>query len=212
MDRENPSFGILEDDPVFLQDLSERITAGVPGCALRTWPDGESFLSSPQIDSLDMLFLDLRLPGVSGLEVLQELEKRGIRYPVLVLSSLNSDDAVFRALESGALGYVYKSELTDVAETIRIILEGGAVISPTIALRVLHSFRKGRSTDQPEGLSPREAEVLELLVEGYSTADAAERLFISVHTLRVHVKNIYRKLSVGNRVELMRKAKKMGMY
>lgn len=212
MDNVKPAFGILEDDPVFRKDLAERISSGFPGCEIRMWPDGESFLSSPDDATLDLLFLDLRLPGIDGLEILGKLEQSSSEYPVLVLSSLNSDSSVFKALERGAAGYVHKPELSNVVETAGIVLSGGAVISPTIALRVLHSFRHRRKTDTPESLTPREIEVLELLVEGYSTAEAAEKLFISVHTLRIHVKNIYRKLSVRNKVELMRRAKEYGMY
>jgi len=149
---------------------------------------------------------------MSGTDLLLHIGEKEYQYPVLVLSSLNSDEAVFKALESGAVGYVYKDELSDIGGTIRILLEGGAIISPTIALRVLHRFRKKKRKDLPEELTPREIEVLELLVEGYSTTAAAEKLFISVHTLRVHVKNMYRKLSVGNKVELMRRAREFGIY
>ncbi len=212
MDKVTLSFGILEDDPVFRKDLAERVSAGFPGCEILMWPDGESFLDDSASKDLDMLFLDLRLPGIDGLEILGRLEQCSSEYPVLVLSSLNSDSSVLKSLEAGAAGYVHKPELSDVVETARIVLSGGAVISPTIALRVLHSFRHRRKTDTPESLTPREVEVLELLVEGYSTADAAKRLFISVHTLRIHVKNIYRKLSVRNKVELMHRAKEFGMY
>ena len=227
----NLSIGIVEDDPLFMRELSRRLRECLPLPRIHSWDSAEAFLASPQ--KTDILFVDIRLPGMSGLALITLFGKvnvpaksgpvavAGLSPRIIILSSVNSEETIFQALKLGITGYIYKSELGDLAETLGIILQGGAIISPTIALRVFHSFQsipaprtsgKTEAKDGSDELSPREHEVLGLLVEGLTAKEAAEELCISPHTLRTHVKRIYEKLAVRNKAELMRRAGDMGLF
>lgn len=207
-----PRIGLIEDDDIFREELIGKLLTFIPEEAVRIWISAEDYLNDKGSIELDLLFLDIRLPGMGGLELLSIIGKRGLSFPVIVLSSINSEETIFRALKAGATGYIHKSELQDLETTVTATLDGGAIISPTIALKVLHSFKKPSVNNEYDDLTPREKEVLNLLVEGLTTQEAAETLFISVHTLRIHVKNIYRKLFVRNKTELLRKAGKLGLF
>lgn len=213
--------------------------------AFSHWPDGESFLQhiiSGTETTPDLLLLDLNLPGISGIELLIQLEAQrpGItaRMPIMVLSSMDTEESIFEALRRGAIGYILKSEIGDMEQHIATALTGGGVMSPTIAVRVitnlrhrphpadrprpvgshrgtdrrLHAHAASSQQDDPEQahLTAREEEVLDLIVSGFTAREAAETLRVSPHTVRVHIKHIYQKLYVANKVELLREARKMG--
>lgn len=216
-----PYIGIVEDDPIFASELEKKIEGFRDFTQARRWKTAEAYLSYHESGNIRpaLLFLDLRLPGMGGLDLLQKLGEAVYDTPIVILTSLASEESVFQALKYGAVGYLLKSELDGLNELIDTVLSGGAVMSPTIAIRVVEMFRKrprASITAEPvEGdstLTAREYEVLELLVCGMSAKEAADSLCVSVHTLRVHVKNIYRKLYISNKTELMLKAKDMGLF
>ena len=116
---------------------------------------------------------------------------------------------IFKALQHGCLGYILKSELENITETIDIILKGGAIISPMIALRVMKSFQQEKPVSEDSALTTREKQVIEELASGYTPAKVAELMNLSLHTVRTHIKNIYRKLNVNSSQELLSSARKM---
>jgi DNA-binding NarL/FixJ family response regulator len=210
--------GIVEDDPLFAADLESRLRMSADVENVRRWGSAEGYLEYLEAGGTapSLLMLDLGLPGLGGLDLLRRIG--GGAVPVVVLTSIAAEEAVFEALKNGAVGYLLKSELGDLKDTVKAVLEGGAVMTPTIALRVVDDFRKkaarvpAKADPGDETLTPREYEVLELLVCGMTAKEAADSLSLSVHTLRVHVKNIYRKLFVSNKAELMLKAKRLGLF
>lgn len=210
--------GIIEDDSLFAADLESRLRTSADAENVRRWESAEAYLEYLDKGGTDpeLLMLDLGLPGLGGLDLLRRIG--GGAVPVVVLTSIAAEEAVFEALKNGAVGYLLKSEIGDLKETVKAVLEGGAVMTPTIALRVVDDLRKkavktsSKADPGDEALTPREYEVLELLVCGMTAKEAADSLSLSVHTLRVHVKNIYRKLFVSNKAELMLKAKRLGMF
>ncbi len=165
---------------------------------------------------------------------------RPLPFPIVVLTSLDAEGNIFDALRFGAVGYILKTEIGDITMHIENVIAGGGIMSPTIAVRVMADFQRrsadgdrstgsprtdGRRRDFPpydsvpplsdneeKELTNREREVLELIVSGIPPREIADTLCVSTHTVRVHIKHIYRKLYVGNQVELMREARKMGLF
>ncbi len=173
-----------------------------------TWQTAEAAYHDLPDRPLDLIFIDIGLPGMSGSDLVSVLadEYKGMR--ILVLTSIRTDDEIMRCLKRGAIGYILKGEPIDLAEAVRSVMEGGAIMTPSIAARVLHLFRgPERAT---VSLTPRETQVLEEIISGYSAAEIARTLGTAEGTVRQQIKSIYSKLQVRSRVQLMRKARDLG--
>lgn len=132
---------------------------------------------------------------------------------VMMCTIYEDDEKIFNALAAGASGYILKSSAgKELMDAIHVILEGGAPMSPAIARRVVNSFRQPVAQQQVSSVSltPRENEILDLLAQGYRNRDIAEKLFVSVNTIRTHIYNIYEKLHVQNRIEALNKTGRNG--
>lgn len=160
----------------------------------------EAALALPVEVAPDVVLLDIGLPGMSGLEALGPLRQRWPRAEVLMLTVHDDPDRVFEALKAGASGYLVKATPpAEVLAAIRELHAGGAPMSASVARKVVQAFRRpDRSAD---GLSRREQEVLDLLVEGRTGRQIAEALFVSPTTVAFHVRQIYEKLHVHTRGE-----------
>ncbi len=212
--------GLVENEAVFRDYFMESMNGRFSAEQVQIWNSAEAFInddgwpgpsSSPRIgEGLDVLFIDINLPHMNGIDLARRLSDAEAPPRMIMLTSLYSDEVVFKALQAGAVGYVLKSELPDLGEVVEQTLAGGSIITPTIAFRVLSSFRKPSSPDAPV-LTERERQILEQICSGMSTRAAAELLGITVMTLRTHIRNIYRKLNVSSKIELMRKATRMGL-
>lgn len=209
------SIGIIEDNVDFLQSLCGVLKQN-SHLNLVTWNSAEEFWTSGQSREWDLLILDIGLPGMSGIDVLKTYHTMESRKS-LVISALQTDDAIFSALRNGASGYIWKSELDSLPETIQTILDGGSVISPSIAAKVLLSFRKPQIFSDSTGvgvevLTPRERQILELIVEGDSPNQIASLFGTTVGTVRQQIKAIYKKLQVNTRVQMLKKARQFGIF
>lgn len=193
--------GILENDDFFLEELKNRISELDNVSEILFWKTGEMLLRDPKHKNIDILFLDIMLPGISGIEVVKNLSEKNENVKVIMLTNMNSDEMIFNSIKNGALGYLLKSELGQIKNIVEVLLGGGAYITPTIALRVFSSFR--RPIDRPKVyLTDREKQILELLVKGKTIPLVSKFLDLSEHTVQGYVKSIYRKLQVHNRSEL----------
>ncbi len=150
-----------------------------------------------------VVLMDIFLPRMSGVECTARLKELlpGIR--VVMLTAVDDDEMVFLALEAGADGYLLKrTKPDDLRAALLDVLSGGAPMTSEIARRVIESFRKkARSRDESVHLTTREEEVLVSLSRGYSNKEIADRLHVSVDTVRTHLKHIYEKLHVRSRAE-----------
>jgi DNA-binding NarL/FixJ family response regulator len=150
--------------------------------------------------------MDIHLPGTDGIEGTRIIKDRWPEVQILICTVHEDDEKIFNALRAGASGYLLKrSSVEEVLDGIRQILAGGSPMSPAIARRVVNSFRPPRLDEGPDALSEREMDVLDLLTQGYRVKGIAERLFVSVNTVRTHIRNIYDKLHVQSRVEAVNK-------
>ncbi|MCF3112109.1 response regulator transcription factor [Niabella sp. CC-SYL272] len=171
--------------------------------------DGESTLSGIDGKLVDVLLFDIHLPGISGIEVVGQLK---LWYPKLECLALTCDDAdsiVFGALNAGASGYLLRnSGNAAIIEAIKDVYNGGFPMSSMIARKVINRFFIAPAPGlQSEKLSQRENEILLQLSKGHRYKEIAAHFFISVETVRTHIRNIYEKLQVNSRAEAIRKVK-----
>lgn len=202
--------GIVENDEVFRTEVVRRLDPiDLVRAPVRAWNSAELFLRDSGREQIDLLFVDIMLPGISGIELARMLHVSNPSIRIVMLTNLNSDEMIFESIKNGALGYVLKSELGDLEQALGVVLGGGALITPTIALRVFSNFRKSPK-GAPE-LSDRERQVLELMVRGKTVRSVADFLCLSPHTIHDHVKRIYKKLEVHSRSELILRAQELSL-
>ncbi len=170
--------------------------------------DGEEGIRLAQELSPDIILLDMRMPGISGLEVLAKLRDMRVKAPIAILTTSSDENDLVEALRSGARGYLLKDmEPDELVVALRDIVAGQTVVAPTLA-PVLAKVVQGDVQPPPEPsdsifdeLTPRELEILGLLAEGQSNKVIARNLGITDGTVKLHVKAILRKLDVHSRVE-----------
>ena len=159
----------------------------------------------PQLNGI--VIVDIQLPGMNGAEFVRHISQNNKQLQSMICSVHDDDAFVFRALKNGALGYLLKDSTGD--QIISALIElrnGGSPMSSYIARKVIGSFRIPEQTiDVTNLLSDRENEVLDLISEGLIYKEIADRLFISPETVRKHVRNVYKKLHVQNKIEALNK-------
>ena len=193
---------IVEDDTVLAKGLAELLALTDPGLSVRTYPDAEGLMAGFGSNGFDVVLMDIGLPGISGTACIQRLKPQWPDVQFIALT-VNSDDAsVFDALRSGATCYLLKtSTAAQVVEAIREVMGGGSPMSGPIARKVTEHFSRITKPSSQADLTMREQEILQLLSEGLRYKEIASTLFISVDTVRTHIRNIYLKLEVTNRTE-----------
>jgi DNA-binding NarL/FixJ family response regulator len=156
----------------------------------------------------DVVVMDIKMPDVSGIQAVTEIKKEFPNIQILMQTVFEDDDKVFSAICAGASGYLLKGTPPDeMLKALQEVYDGGSPISSHIARKVLGLFQTQFSfTDQFYDLSPREKDVLKLLVEGQSYKMIADSLFISYHTVNAHIRKIYDKLHVNSSQEAISKA------
>jgi DNA-binding NarL/FixJ family response regulator len=159
-------------------------------------------------NGIEIVLTDIQLPGKSGIDFIAWLKPLRPDIQFMVLSVYDDADKVFKALKAGATGYILKNtEASKLIQALNDLRKGGSPMSNEIARKVVNAFHKEIDyKDAKENLSDREREVLHWLSKGFSYKEIAEKLFISVETVRTHIRNIYEKLHAGNKGDALRKA------
>jgi len=199
---------IVEDNPDYRLGTAHVLRAA-PGIAVMgEFASAEAFFESLGRGVPDVVLMDIGLPGMSGIEAIAVLKARFPRVQTVVLSVHEDGENVFRALCAGAIGYLAKPVLpAQLLEAVEHAFSGGTPMSPHIARRVLEMFRTYAPPPQADyRLTEREEDVLERLVEGDGYKEIADALFISVFTVRAHLRNIYDKLHVHSKSQAVAKA------
>ncbi|WP_437920480.1 response regulator transcription factor [Sphingobacterium sp. LRF_L2] len=160
---------------------------------------------------LDIVLSDIGLPGKSGIEITWYIKRRAPEVQVVMFTVFENKDAVFQALCAGASGYLLKqTPLPQIEERLLEVMKGGSVMSPQVARLVFEHFNPSLGVsryEKTEQLTPREVEIVTMLQSGASYKEVASRLFVSVDTVKYHIRNIYQKLQVSSRAELILKYK-----
>ncbi|MBC7534175.1 MAG: response regulator transcription factor [Ferruginibacter sp.] len=202
---------IIEDD----EKIRNYLTALIAGsgafdlqAGFASAEDAIQYFESGMGDMVELVLTDIHLPGKTGIEFIAWLKPLRPEIQFMVLSAYDEADKVFKALKAGATGYILKNTTAaKLIEALSDLQKGGSPMSNEIARKVVNAFQQDIVyTDAKENLSGRENEVLQWLSKGYSYKDIASSLFISVETVRTHIRNIYEKLQVPNKMEALRKA------
>ena len=201
------NLALVEDDPEVRLLLSGYL-GQQPGLNLvLVCASAEQFLAElPDALPPAVVLLDLGLPGLSGLEALPLIRQRLPRADIIVQTVFEDPDRIYLALSRGASGYLLKSTpLAQLVQAIREVAGGGSSLSPSVARRVLAHFKPVPS-HHPGSLSPREQQVFEAIVDGLADKEIAQRLNLGLETVYTYVKNVYHKLRVSGRIELLSRA------
>jgi DNA-binding NarL/FixJ family response regulator len=165
---------------------------------------------------VDIVIVDLGLPDGDGAELIAELRDTSPTTAALVTTVFGDEAHVIRAVEAGARGYLLKDTTPEeFVRALRMVHEGGAPLSPQIARHLLKRFApllpQGKARSDAERLTAREIDILTRISQGFSAAETAQATGISPHTVTSHIKNIYSKLSVRNRMEAVNRARQQGL-
>lgn len=201
------SIAIIEDDAKIRSYLAEQIQLQIEVARLQVFGDAESALAVLSEDPVEIALFDVNLPEMDGIECLRQLKLLHPRMQVMVLTVYDSPDTIFNALKAGATSYLLKSTPANkILEAIADVQQGGSPISSQIARKVIEAFAVREKTNEYfQELSRREQEMLEHLSKGYRYKEIADKLFISIETVRTHIRNIYEKLQVNSRAEALKK-------
>lgn len=201
---------IVEDNNTIRDGLAALINGTSGYKCIGAYIDCESFLVELLVKEPDVVLMDIGLPGMNGIEGVKIATEKKPGLAVLMLTIYEESDKVFDALCAGACGYlVKKTPPSRLLEAIKDVYEGGSPMSSRIAREVITAFKAGAASADKKSeynLSEREKEVLYHLAEGNNYQEIAEALFISVDTVRHHIRNIYKKLHVHSRSEAVAKA------
>ena len=167
-----------------------------------TAADGEEAVALAAEHDPDVVLMDLRMPRVDGVEAIRRLAARGERPRAIALTTYADDASVLGALRAGARGYLTKDAGAEqIRAAVQAVARGEAALDPAVQHHVLAALTEPAASDLPDGLTPREAEVLRLIADGLTNAEIAERLVVSAATVKSHVNHIFAKAGVRDRAQ-----------
>jgi DNA-binding NarL/FixJ family response regulator len=209
---------IAEDNKIIARSLLEKLSVFSEEIEIKfVAKNGKELLDKLKSEkSIDVILMDIEMPEMDGIQATFEVKNLYPQIKILILTVFDDDDKIFNAIQNGASGYLLKEESPEaIFNAIKIIVEDGATMSPSIASKILNLMRKlelkpdSKTADQNTetfDLSQREIEVLEKVKMGKDHKKIADELFISPSTVRKHLENIYVKLQVHNKMEAVQKA------
>jgi DNA-binding NarL/FixJ family response regulator len=164
----------------------------------------------------DVVLLDMRMPGMSGLDVLNALAAKNALPPTIILTTFDDDLLVLAGLKAGARGYLLKDvSLDQLVDAVKTVAGGGSLVAPVVTQRLLAGLERMHndftSLDRPDPLTERETEILRLMASGYSNKEIANSLGVAEGTVKNHVSNILSKLGVRDRTRAVLKAFELGI-
>lgn len=199
--------GLIEDEIEISESLKLLINGTSGFSCLHSFSTALKAITQIPELKLDVVLTDIHLPDKSGIDCIIELKPLCPQTQFLMCTSFEDIETVFKALKAGATGYLTKT--TPPAKLLDAILEvynGGSPMNSQIARKVVASFHTIEKNSELEKLSLREQEIVQLLSKGFRYKEISEKLFISLETVRTHIRNIYEKLQVNSRTEALNKA------
>lgn len=200
---------IFEDNRSLREGLAAMIGGTTEFECVGAFPNCNNLLKNITQAKPDVVLMDIEMPGISGIEAVAIIKEEFPEMKVLMETIFDDDEKIFNSICAGAEGYILKhTPPAEIMEAIKEIHEGGSPMTPSIANRVLKMVKQRPETGNKESfdLTDREKEILTCLVKGMSYKMVADTCFISIETVNVHIKNIYRKLQVHSKSEAVVKA------
>ena len=194
---------VVEDDTALREQFFKILSAAPDISCIGGYSSAESALPKIKTEAPDVVLMDIKLPGMSGIQCVMEIKKYDPNIQIIMVTVYEDSERIFRALKAGASGYLIKKSAQDqLIEAIRDVHKGGSPMSSPIARKVVRHFQMiGVSPKETENLSPRETEVLDLLAQGFIYKEIGDQLKIGSETVRGYVKNICQKMQVRSRIE-----------
>lgn len=206
---------LLVDDHTLFRDGLRALFASLPDMeVVGEAATGDEAISLAEQLQPDVVLMDIQMPELNGVEATRHIVRTSPHIGVIVITMFEDDDSVFAAMRAGARGYVLKgADQEEMLRAIRAVSRGEALFGPAIALQLTRFFNasEGPAATAFPNLTDREREVLALLAQGLDNQAIANRLVISVKTVRNHLSNIYNKLQVADRVQAIIRAREAGL-
>ena len=206
---------IADDHPLFRDGMHGLLDSVADTEVVGEAASGDEAIALAASLQPDVILMDIKMPGINGIQATREIMHTSPRIRILVITMLEDDDSVFAAMRAGACGYLLKgANQAEILRAIRAVANGEAIFGPGIARRLLGFFTASRPSGPPRifpELTEREAEVLTLIAQGSSNAEIAEKLTLSLKTVRNHVSNIFGKLQVADRAQAVIRAREAGL-
>ena len=202
------NIAIVEDDSFVRESLQEFINDQADMFCSAAKESVEAFLHHLNEENVpDVILMDIGLPGMSGISGIKLVKERFPEVNILMLTIYNDSTRIFQSLCAGASGYLLKNTtFSEIRESIEIVSKGGACMSPQIARKVVDFFQSDRKKEKDSPLTQKEKEIVMCLVDGLSYKMIADKECISLETVRSHIKNIYKKLQVHSKAEVIKKS------
>lgn len=198
---------IIEDNSYMREGWETFIDFEDDMCILGSFDSCENAFRDPEFHKSDVILLDIKLPGMNGIEGLTHIRRKDPNKIVIMVTVHDDDEHIFAALKAGAVGYLMKKVTPDeLVEAVRDAFHGGSPITPNIARKVIKTFHATGKLE--EELTERELSILNELARGLSYAAIGKKIYLSVDGIRHHIRNIYRKLEVNTKSEAVAKGLK----
>lgn len=197
----------VEDNPVFFQTLKVKLSSNERVDLVGTFSTAEGLLSELNYINPEIVLIDLDLPKISGIEAIFKIKHINSKIRVIVLTVFDDEQTIFNSLKAGADGYLLKKDSASfIEERLLFIDKNEAAISPSIAYKVINYFRsKKQNVPEINELTERELQVLEFIAKGYLNKEIADKLYLSIDSIKKIAQNVYQKLYVRNRSEAVKK-------
>ncbi len=199
---------IIEDDREIREEICAFLNSRDNMTCMQAKESVESFLAVLNDDNKpEVILMDIGLPGMSGISGIKLIKEKYPEINIIMFTIYHNSEKIFQSLCAGASGYLLKTTpFEELARTIETVYNGGSFMSPQIARKVIDYFQGGVKQEKPSALTPKEKEIVMGLVDGLSYKMIAEKAFISIETVRSHIKNIYKKLHVHGKAEVIKKS------
>lgn len=207
---------LIADDHTLFRDGLRALLASIPDIEIvGEASSGQEVIRLTVELQPDVILMDIQMPGVNGIEATRQILRSSPHVGIIVLTMFQDDDSVFAVMRAGARGYVLKgADQAVLLRAVRAVANGESLFSPEIAARLMQFFANLQPASQPElfpELTEREREILSLIAEGQTNAEIAEKLVISLKTVRNYVSNIFSKLQVADRAQAAIRAREAGL-
>jgi len=199
---------IVEDDETIREAIKEFLDSVDNFSCSNAFESVESLLAVLKKEKLpNVILMDIGLPGMSGISGIKLIKEKFPEINTIMLTVYHDTHKIFQSLCAGASGYLLKnSPFSEIKKAIKIVNDGGSSMSPQIARKVIEHFQTGEKINHDSDLTNKEKEIVSCLVDGLSYKMIAKQEAISIETVRTHIKNIYKKLHVHSKAEVIKKS------
>jgi DNA-binding NarL/FixJ family response regulator len=207
---------LIADDHALFRDGLRALLASIPDIeVVGEASSGKEALAQAVDHQPDVILMDIQMPDMNGIEATRQILRFSPHIGIIVLTMFRDDDSIFAVMRAGARGYVLKGADQQVLlRSVRAVANGESLFGPEIAARLMQFFANLKPAAQPElfpELTAREREILSLIADGQTNPEIAEKLVISMKTVRNHVSNIFSKLQVADRTQAALRARELGL-